>query len=247
MKKNLWLLLLVPVCLMAQTVARSPAFYGAVRTAAGGGGPSYLINEGFEETDTGGGAGSSTDGYDSALFTDETGNPNQDNTTSPLVGAQDLYCDTTGPANAFSRFTLGSTQTELHEYFQFKDSTLPANANDTITEFQDNGNNSQMYLYLLTDGRLQIFNGGTSSATTDSLASGTLYHIWVDWKTDGSAAVEFATSATKVGSGNKYASVTGGSGTAACNKIWVGAKTGTALQAHIDHMLVDDVAIGSNP
>lgn len=209
----------------------------------------YLINEGFEEVDGGGALGSATDGYDSPLVTAETTAPNNDYATAPapLVGTYSLFMDTTAPANKQTRWVLGSAETELHIFFMFSDATLPSNANGPIFTISDSGGNDQCYLYLRSDGTMQIFNGGTSATTVDSPAASTTYYVWVDWKTDGTAAVGFSTTGTKPTSGNKYASVTGGNGTTASVRLHLRADSGTGLQIIFDKFLVSTATIGSNP
>lgn len=211
-------------------------------------GATYLVEEGFEEVDGGGALGGATDGYDSALVAAETGTPNNDYATSPapLLGSYSAYLDSTSGDKQI-RWVLGSSQTTIHAYFQFNDATLPSDANQPIFSISDSGGSDQCQLYSRTAGTLQIFNGGSSGTTVGTLSASTTTHVWVTWSTDGSASVGFSTDGTKPTSGNNYASVAGGSGTAASVRIQLRSVSGTGLQIVYDRLLVDDAAIGSNP
>lgn len=199
--------------------------------------PAVVFNDGFEETDSGGALGSSTDGYDSTLISAETDTPQPDVTDRNIgdTGSQSLKLDATS-ATQVSRWTIPST-TELYAKFKFQVDALPT----TSTEFylwsaRDGSGNVQGAVALQTSGALRIYNGTTTTTTIATAAADTSYYVWVHWKSDGTAELGFSASDSRPTSGNSFQSVTGGNGTTAVTRVQLQATSGNGLVTWYDDL-----------
>ena len=174
-------------------------------SAVGSAGVSYLIKQNFEGT-----------GYDNGeSWTETVGNStvDEDNTTNVVVGSQYLKltrntsgCQVTSPTFA--------NQTEIWIYLIFRTSSL---TNDAFILIQDSGGTTHAQLQIRSSspaGGLRIYNNDALNNfqnTAAGMSVNTDYHIWGHWNlATGAADCEFQTTDTKVGSGNNFASLTGG-------------------------------------
>lgn len=212
-------------------VLNAQGFYYAV----GSGGPSYLISQGFEGT-----------GYDNSESWTETTNPDEDYATAPapLVGSQSLYFSNTLQRATSPSFTA---QDEIWIYWQAHYLQLPTTTLLTII-------GPSVGLDRTAGGGLRIGGTVNSPTSTDTLATGSLYHFLIHYRRDldgggGSAfySVEFNTSGTFNGSGNDYVEATTGTDAAQATQLRFHGEAGTTVEYIMDKVRCDDVAIGSNP
>lgn len=213
-----------------------------ISAAGGGGGPTYLVDEGFEGT-----------GYEESWTEAGTTPPDEDYATSPapLVGSQSLRITSTGTSNTTR--DIGSGFSTMEAYFQIN-STALFSAEQTLFCMMDSSNTLVAEVRMRTTGTLRIRAGSTTpqSNTTDAMSTATLYHVWVRYVkgtgADAFASVEFSTTGTRSGSGNKFISVNTGPSTTDAQKIRFGpTSTVTASDLVIDRVLVDDATIGNSP
>jgi len=211
------------------------------RVAVAGGGATYLIKQDFEGT-----------GYDNSESWTETTNPDEDYATAPapLVGSQSIYFNGTGQRATSPTFT---GQLEVWAYFQIRIVNLGTTGGTLFTllplGIAVDLNNSA------GSGSPRIGGSVNSARTTDAMTTGTTYHVLIHYiaDQDGGAAsafgsVEFNTSATFTGSGNKFTSFTTGTETGSVTGIRLQGETGgTAVEWIFDKARADDVAIGNNP
>ena len=180
--------------------------------AAGGSGPSFLIDEDFEGTGTPSGWG-----------TTGSGTANFDSTTSPLEGAQSLRL--TGTTNIIST-TLTIQEPELWWKFRYKPASLPS-VTLRIPLIYDSAFNEIAKIILHTTGQLIVDGGGIFELTTDSLSAGTEYWITGHYKkgSGANAVLEcgFSTTDTRPSSGSKYAGATNGTQTANTDLVLLGS------------------------
>lgn len=236
-------------CLTASAQLGNVGFLASLKPAAAGG-ATYLIEEGFEETDMGGGAGSGTDGYDSALFVGETGTPNNDYATSPapLVGTYSGFLDSSGAVAQAMRWDLSAAQSELYIYFKVSDASLPANSTQFVLELTTSAGTRQAGLYFRTDGTIRLIHGTVlGTATVGTMSASTTYHVWVHWKNDGTGDIGFSTDGTRPTSGNNYQSMASGDGTSTVTRVYLRASELALQTAIVDRLLVSTSAIGDNP
>lgn len=191
--KRLILFLAVAVSCMGQGLTlRSPLRDIAVAPAAS----ALLIDENFE------GAGTPSP------WTVGAGSPNFDNTASPLSGSQDLMM-TDGTFDYAKATFTGST--EVWCQFEFKLSSAPLGVTQLFF-LLDVG--LTKYVNLVIDGNSQLIisdsTSGTLGITTDALSAATkywvFYHAAKGTGANGVADIEFSTTSTRTGSGNKFAS-----------------------------------------
>jgi len=189
--------------------------------------PTYLLSEGFEGT-----------GFENAGWTVD-GTPNADYTTTALHGAQSLN---TSGAQYISRTFQNSTSFYL--YTQVR--AIAWGSFTNLVYWDDAGWDSAATVW--TDGiNLHVTHGSASVIGTTPLSPNTTYHVWVDWTkgtgTNGTMKVFVATTGTKPAVAD--ASLTTGTG-GATQRLYVGP-TGAGPNLIFDRLLIDDVAIGSNP
>lgn len=211
-------------CLQLSCFAQS--FFGSYNPPTG---PTYVLQDGFEETSTGGAAGSSTDGFDSPLVnTWFSSKPNPD-WTPAMEGSQELQY-TNGQD---VRYVLAALQGEVWVWFMYSNSTVSANTE--ICELEDASGVTQGAINV-SGATLEVINGSTAAFTSASLTANTAY--WILWhhKNNGSSSVEFQTTSTMTGSGTHFASVTGGTGTSIQRFDTIA--TGTAMTNYMDHLRI---------
>lgn len=209
---------------------------------AGAGGPSYLVDEGFEGT----GAPSG--------WTSSAGSPDYDYTSDPLVAVQSM---------ALSGYTLAAKQLaylaftnsdDVYLYFQAKFPTIASTGTLLFLEFRTTTTvRAQVHIRPGPILRVQA-TGGTLQETVGTLSATTLYHFWVSYRpgtgTDAVLEIAFSTDGTKPTSGNNYQISNNGTATADANRIYFYGTYATAPSAFdvvIDHLLIANTPIGNNP
>lgn len=184
-------------------------FSGAAAAASG---PTIILSDGFEETSSGGVAGSSTDGFDSPLVsTWFSSKPNPD-WTPAMEGSQELQY-TNGQD---VRYVYAAPANEVWGWFMYSNNN--ASVNCEICEVDDSSGNTREAISCQS-GNLQVLNGGVAASTSATMAANTVYWILFHYKNDGSGSVEFQSTSTMTGSGTHFASVTGGTGATAVQRF----------------------------
>jgi hypothetical protein len=194
----------------------------AVTNSSTQGGVTYLHEENFE------GTGLPTN------WTNESGSPNYDYTTTVLQGSQSaLFNGTTG----YATFT---GQTTAYAYVLFRTTALPGST-ISVMGFRDSGGGALATLQINSSGQVGILSGG-SAFTTDAIAPNTTYHMWIKFVSGGTSEIGFSTSGTRPTSGNAFQSIgSSSSGTT------VRFRFSGSMVSIVDRVLVDDVTIGDNP
>lgn len=206
--------ILLALSLMAQVVVDPYRFSSGI---------TYLLEENCEGTGT------------PAGWTD-SGSPNWDSTATVLQGAQSFV--NSGGSSTFYTF---AGHTTVYGYCLIRVASLPGST-VTMIGFRDGTGAALGLVRMNTAGNVSIFaNGSDSTFTTDAMSTGVTYHLWFSFSSSGTCTVEFSTDGTRAGSGDKFTSKTGGSGTAARYAI-AGTPSFVA-----DRFLADNVQIGNNP
>lgn len=219
-------------------------YHSAVaRIKAGAAGPTFLLEENFEETDTGGGLGSSTDGYDSALVSIEIqsagGTVDPDYTTTPMQGSQMLALTSITGEDNYVEWDLGSEYSTLGIYLRYDGDT---STNRRLLRAYDSVGVTVFTVDLMSAARLRMSDGSTAINHTSGIMS--TAHVWIDWVSGSSMSIGASSDGTKPTSGNYYASGTPTTGSIQKIRLLCENLTGTKL---FDRLLVDDVAIGDSP
>lgn len=182
--KRILAFLTLTSCAIAGTWMASPG--KGSHAAAGGGGPTFLLNTDFEGT-----------GWPSDWWSGSSANP--DSTTSPLAGAQSMRSLTSQPAvpASFSEATM-------YAKFMMRVSSL---ADASYILGAGDGSNTLFYLILLTDGTLLIdTQTGPSATTVATMSAGTTYYVWLRYTkgtgSNGIYRVWFNTTNTKPADGS---------------------------------------------
>lgn len=184
-------------------------------TSGGGGGGSALLVETFE---------GSNSGYDNAGWSG-IGSPDPNYTTTPPEGSESLHC-TTDPSGAV--YTLSASQNTMTVYFQGRSDTIPG-SEQVFFILQDTAASvNVVIIQLQSSGGLKVQEGSVKSASTvDGISAGVNYYFKLTWdKASAGATLEFSTTTTFTGSGNKFTSITGDDSTHQV-KIVAPYKTGT--------------------
>lgn len=222
---------------MLQRVISRPA-----RTAAVTASRSYVLTEDCESSPVG--------------WTD-SGSVTWEYATSPapLLGAKSVLLDGSA-ANATSQKSLTSAS-EYWGYFLLNCTLLPSSGGSRAFLYLRNGTTVVCTWFIVgTTGLIKATPlGGSSVTTTDGISASTLYHIWVHYKaasiapgSDAIAEAEFSTTATRLGSGNKYIICSNGTNTANVDNLRLSAQFSTyGIICLYDKIRFDIQDIGSNP
>lgn len=144
-----------------------------------------------------------------------------DYSADPLEGSESLRI--TGPSvNTYAVVN----NTELWGKMKLRIGSTAANSK--VLTLIDSGFNEHFRIYVLNGGALYVDSaGGSAAQTTDTLSANTEYFVW--WHFNGATvmSVEFSTTDSRVGSGNKYASTTGVGDTMAYVFLYSEASTTT--------------------
>jgi hypothetical protein len=230
----------------AATVTVSTVAANLTGTGTDGVAPTYLVNEDWEGT-----------GVPSGWSNSPSSNYDLSTAGMDMVGSQCLSTPAkTNGATVGPYYTI-SAAGELWGYFKLRITDYTLNSGTYRKMFWlSNGGTSVFSVSLYNNaGTLYLRGaaGNQAAIPADAVTTGTTYNVWVHYKkgtgADAEGSIEFATTDTKVGSGNKFASFTGGNSTADVNRVLLQPEYITAQGADViwDKVRLDDVAIGSAP
>lgn len=194
MKRLILFLAVATSCMGQGLTLRSPLRDGAIAA------PCPVVNQDFESTGL------------PCNWVVGAGTPNWDNTSSPIDGAQDLKFDDSANSAAYSLFTAAP---EVFIQMELKLTSLPTSS-DNILFLYNSGGSQYLLVQLLFSGELFIvdYDFASNAQTTDILSAATRYwifiHVLKGTGVNASYSVEFSTTSTRVGSGNKFATIADG-------------------------------------
>lgn len=188
-------------------------------------------------------------GYDnSESWSESGGTVDEDNTSSPLRGSQDIAITYSGDNGTTTMNFTGSEATVYGSFYYGPGDATPA-SNKTVLYLLNSSSTAIMQIIVDTSSHLGVTcNDGSFSTTTDTMADSTNYHVWYYYTTNGvdtsSCWVEFTAEGTRtpVGSGNKYTSDTG-TETDDADKLYLIHNKNTACQ--YDQILLKTSEIGT--
>jgi len=157
-------LLLILLLILPSQAFSDAGFIGEVSDSVESG-PTYLVDEDFDATETPTG------------FATLTGTITYDNTTSPINGAQDML-ETYSGTTVRATLSFDPDLSTGHTYqFKFKASALPASADAFVT--LRNGATGQAYLRLDSDGSFAAYAPGEGPSATASsyVSTGSVYQV----------------------------------------------------------------------
>lgn len=198
-------------------------------------GTSYLLEENFEAP-----------GFENS-WTETAGNGtiDPDNQTSPPQGSYNLMM-TRGTTN-MNIYTSYSAVAETLYFFGAYRSTSFA-ANQDVLLIQDGAGATLGALNTRSTGALRIASAAATATTTGTMTVDTWYFIWGVWNfSTGAFNVEWQTTATKVGSGNNYASNTGGNTAVTAERVQLQVNATDGSSRLWDYIRVNNAVIGSDP
>src|SRR6266513_2940206 len=145
----------------------------------------YNLSDDYTETNTGGGFGTSTDGYDDTQISVTSGTVNPDHSPA-ILGNQDLQLS----SDAVARYGLGTNLTDFDVSFIFKPVAIPASSQHMIELQTADGSFDCVDVFLKNDGTLRIFDGAVGgSGTVGTVTAGTNYIIFIHGNTNESASM----------------------------------------------------------
>lgn len=211
--------------------------------ATAGGGPTYLVEQGFEGT-----------GYDNGETWTEsvTDTVDEDYATSPAVGSQSLRI--VASANINSTYVSFTAQDTVYAFCRFRWVTKGAGTYVLATVRTSSGT-VQGSISILVTGVLRATATGDASATsTDAIPVDTDIYLWMEFvKGTGANAIMragWSTDGTKpslAATGAKAAVSSAGTSTAQGARLMLGSSSSNTAEFIYDHVLVDDANIGNNP
>src|SRR5439155_21742547 len=204
------------------SLSASDTFLLTVNSASA---PTYLLSEDFEGT-----------GFENSGWI-KHGTPNADYTNLVLHGTQSLNC--VGVQYLERGFPFSDS---CYLYFQVR-WTAWSDYNNIIY-WDDPGWNIVAGLYA-NHTRIELNHGSSKAYGTSTIVANTTYHVWIEWTkgsgTNGTMKLFLATTGAKPSA--PEATITTGNG-GATQRIYIGP-TSSGPDVIFDHILVDDVPIGS--
>lgn len=211
-----------------------------VEEEGGGGEENYAVRQDFEGT-----------GYDNGETWVETGGPDPDYTGVVLAGSQSLRLNQA--AAAMSTYIEHATTNEVHGYALIRPVTIDTtNVRVIIGVLQPNGTEVAS-VRVTTSGAVRVTSGASNGTTSATMSSGTTYHLWWRYHTDGAdVTVEtwFSTDGTKPANASANHATITLSGTTQIARLRLGnASTATTHEYIYDKVRVKlgNNPIGSNP
>ena len=206
-----------------------------------------ILEERFEESDSGGALGSSTDGYDSSLVSSEvtttgsTIDPDE-STTSVLSGSQSLEIDSASGDN-YVEFDLGSDYDEL--WFHVEVNRIYSGvSNRSILKFFNQSGTLAASLGGNTNSRPTLLGASAASAFTYANPSA-VDHFWLHWVRNSTSTFYFAqNSSTRPTSGGDVVSFTAAD--VAIGKFQIGSFNLSGNYRY-DDIIVSTSEIGNDP
>ena len=181
--------------------------------AGGGGGPvTHLVEDGYEEQDTGGALGSGTDGYDSTLVSAEnegTGTIDPDDTTATILsGSRQLKVVGVSSEHNYVEYDLGQEYTELWVRVKWKHSGFGSNR-DWISFL--NGSSVEIETVGWGGDFVMEFRNATGDwqpADPSVVGNYASNYQWYHYVSGGTCEVAVTSGTTMPSSGDNYASGT---------------------------------------
>ena len=207
-----------------------------------------ILEERFEESDSGGALGSSTDGYDSSLVSSEvttTGSviDPDESTTRVLSGSKSLEIDSASGDN-YVEFDLGSDYDELWFHVEINRGTSTV-SNRTVLKFFDQAGTASDFLK--GNGSNKPTMGGAST-TTDGFTYNdftAVDHFWMHWVKNSSSTFYWGkNSATRPTSGDNVVSFTAANVSIGKFQIGIFNRSGNH---RYDDIIVSTSEIGDDP
>lgn len=238
--KTLLAFLLTCVVALGQALPAHRAI--ATPTPASGESPTYLIQEGFENT--------GSPGYDDGTWTEAGGSPPNENYTGAnlLDGSESLNCVTTSAsASTYRAYTLA----QADQYFFFKVRYVSGSGEFIIAQVLDSSGNSLGFIKKENDDTYscQANGDGTDRTTVSTFTDGTPLYVWVQF-TQGSGAnatlkIWCSTTGTKPADGSNGTATSSTGTTTAQGARWrFGWTAGVTADFVFDSFKMDDVPIG---
>ncbi len=199
-------------------------------------GDTYLIEEGFEEVDSGGALGSATDGYDSPLvsaevFTTGSINPDHGNTDGERV-----QVDGRNGEDTYVEWDLGRDYNELWIYF--------------VVDKKGNTYNRSIFKFF-NDSGSEVLDGNISTSSRlldigvdNSIGFGSGASVWIHYQAGGVKELFLSTDGVRPSSGSNYG--TGTAGSSGIRKLRFGIFNKYNTWGY-DRLLVSENEIGDNP
>ncbi|MEL0119442.1 MAG: hypothetical protein VXB01_10935 [Opitutae bacterium] len=209
--------------------------------------PTYILEERFEESDSGGALGSSTDGYDSSLVSSEvtttgsTIDPDE-STTSVLSGSQSLEIDSASGDN-YVEFDLGADYDEL--WFHVEANRLySTTSNRSIIKFFNQSGTIAADLRGNSSNKPTVIGASATTSFTYANTSA-VDHFWLHWVRNSTSTFYFgANTSTRPTSGGDVVSFTAAD--VAIGKFQIGI-FGRSGNYRYDDIIVSTSAIGDDP
>jgi hypothetical protein len=147
-----------------------------------------------------------------------------------------------GGGICYGTFTSGNPR---YGYFEFQLSAIPGGTLK-LYKLQDSGGTDKVWISILSDGRLAVFNSDFEGyATVGTISANTNYQVWMTYLGGTSMNVSFSTDGTRPTSGDNFASGAC-SVNAAVERCSLQYSDGN-IMCYFDHILVNDTQIGNNP
>lgn len=208
---------------------------------------SYLLEERFEESDSGGALGSSTDGYDSTLVSSEV--PSSGSTIDPdestlrvLGGSQSLEVNNV-TSSSYVEFDLGTDYDELWFHCSINRGTGSV-ANRIVLKFFDQAGTASDTLR--GDGSNKARVAGVSSADGFTYADNSAVdHFWMHWIKNSTSTFYWGkNTSTRPTSGGNVVSFTAANVSIGKFQIGIFSRNGNY---RYDDILISTSEIGDNP
>lgn len=208
--------------------------------SSGGGGPTYIIDQNFEGT-----------GYDnsetwSEFRVESQGIVNEDYTTLALVGSQSLYLESEDYRTVSAYISITPTGDVYFFLIVRVVGAVGTNASPVLILY-DGSSIPVLEVKILSNSVISLNSGGDVDYSSVGITADTTTYMWGSYHagtgSDSTADLYVATSDTKPGAAT--ASITGGDETADVETVSLSARYD--CDTIVDHLLVDDVDIGSAP
>jgi hypothetical protein len=232
------LLISVGLCFAQVPKGKRPDYQANLtKVAAAGGGGGADVTENFEGT-----------GYETA-WTEETGNPNEDQATTGLglEASQCVYLQ--GEAQQQQTYSAFTASDKLYSYFLFRFENVPSGANRRQIAIK---NGTTTLCEIAVDiGPLtwKVFDSALGDAGS-FISVDTTYHVWFEYEkgtgANGIVRLYFSTDGTKPGTAD--CEITNSAETSQANRFYIGGWSASSGDYYVDKVrLSRTTAFGSNP
>lgn len=207
-------------------------------TPTTGSGTTFVVNDGFE------GVGAPSG------WSNISGTPDYDYTTTVLADAQSCFVGTNGVACVAAVSFTNMAEYWSYWLMRFVGSTPGGAANWHTT--RPNGGGTPSHTCSLTAALKLSWNpGGSAIAPATAIVIGTTYHVWLYYKAgtgaDGLSNIGFSTDGVRPTSGGTYAQTTVHTGTNSVGRLDFGNQAATnSFDCIFDNVRVAATQIGDN-